>query len=100
MKATNEKAKELFECLLSIDPHPIAYLWACWHDRENNSEQKVKDLMDLAVKALEKQIPKKPLEQQLNVNDDLIGLCPICKEMWVIKYKGYCANCGQKLDWS
>lgn len=42
---------------------------------------------------------KKPIEKQLNVNGDLIGLCPVCKEMWVIKYKDYCANCGQKLDW-
>ena len=58
-----------------------------------------KDSCDIAISALEKQIPKKPLQQQLNVNKDLIGLCPVCKEMWVIKYKEYCANCGQKLDW-
>jgi len=59
----------------------------------------ITNLFNTAIKSLEKQIPRKPLEQQLNINKDLIGLCPICMEMWVIKYKGYCANCGQKLDW-
>lgn len=54
---------------------------------------------DLAISALEKQLPKEPIEKQLNLKGDLIGLCPICKEMWCIKYKEYCANCGQKLDW-
>ena len=62
-----------------------------WAERERAYE--------LAISALEKQTPKKPLRQQLNVNDVLIGLCPVCKKMWCIKYKEYCANCGQALKW-
>lgn len=47
----------------------------------------------LAIKALEKQIPKKPIE--LN--------CPRCRfnginnSLWVFTY---CPECGQAIDWS
>ena len=55
--------------------------------------------MNLVKEALEKQTPMKPLQQQLNVNEVLIGLCPVCQKMWCISYKEYCANCGQALKW-
>ena len=51
------------------------------------------------IKALEKQIPKKPIEI------DIWGeyyKCPICDKYAVdnlgCKYK-FCRECGQKLDW-
>ena len=51
----------------------------------------------LAIKALEKQIPKKPKER------DCIGfntlVCPECK-MALYLYEPYCDNCGQAIDWS
>ena len=52
---------------------------------------------EMAINALEKQIPKKPKER------DCIGfntlVCPVCKgELYL--YEPYCDNCGQKLDWS
>lgn len=50
---------------------------------------------ELAIKALEKQIAKKPILQK-----DAIGLmhekCPSCGS-FRIGY--YCMKCGQKLDW-
>ena len=54
---------------------------------------------DMAIKALEKQIPKKPIEI------DAWGeyyKCPICEKYAVdnlgCKYK-FCRECGQKFDW-
>lgn len=51
----------------------------------------------MAIKALEKQIPKKPKEK------DCIGFntfaCPECK-MALYSYEPYCDNCGQAIDWS
>ena len=54
---------------------------------------------EIAIKALEKQIPKKPLR-------DYCLHCPRCEEeaYWNTedgqqKFK-YCHNCGQKLDWN
>lgn len=53
--------------------------------------------MELIVWALEKQIPKKVL----NEKDTLFANCPNCgcvqNGVW---NKTYCGDCGKKLDWS
>ena len=54
------------------------------------------------IKALEKQIPKKPLHMHKNY------YCPICKEDgWMLwddaipnDMDGYCGKCGQAIGWS
>lgn len=58
----------------------------------------------MALKALEMQIPKKPIERF--TGDEYVCECPIChgltdtpKEI-VIQSIQYCSWCGQKLDWS
>ena len=59
------------------------------------------EAMNLAIKALEKQIPKKPLHMHKNY------YCPICKEDgWMLwddaipnDTDAYCGKCGQALDW-
>ena len=56
---------------------------------------------DLAIEALEKQVPKKPLHMHKNY------YCPICKEdgwmMWDDAIPNdmdkYCGICGQAIDW-
>lgn len=59
--------------------------------------QKRSDALDVAIQALEKQIPKKPKERDCIGFDTLS--CPECK-MALYLYKPYCDNCGQKIDWS
>ena len=55
------------------------------------------EAMEIAINAIEKQIPKKPKEK------DCIGFntlaCPGC-EMALYLYEPYCDNCGQAIDWS
>ena len=57
----------------------------------------------MGCKALEKQIPKKPIE--MKPTDKLMNgyySCPICGG-WVgmDEYSNnYCGNCGQAIDWS
>ena len=50
----------------------------------------------LAIKALERQIPKEPI-----VNDDII--CPNCSATLIYCLHtseiDYCDKCGQRLDW-
>ena len=56
----------------------------------------------VVIKALEKQIPKKPLHMHKNY------YCPICKEDgWMLwddavpnDMDEYCGKCGQAIDWS
>lgn len=55
------------------------------------------------IKALEKQIPKKPLEikERYNFRGDVIckgGYCPMCKNELSNAYF-YCNKCGQAIDW-
>lgn len=61
-----------------------------------------------AIKALEKQIPKKPINKtkpddtaSLAYENCNIIVCPTCGGRLKLKSKGkYCDKCGQKLDWS
>ena len=61
--------------------------------------QKRAEMMDVAISALEKQIPKKPITYKGTNGAD----CSCCgarvrgiKEPW----GNWCSKCGQKLDWS
>jgi hypothetical protein len=68
------------------------------------------DVKDMAIAALEKQIPKKPYIQQIEVDyyehdcyecpncDSFLGYVSECKEEHY--QNNYCPECGQKIDWS
>ena len=61
--------------------------------------------LSIAQKALEKQIPKKPVLQEYDFFDVRL-VCPKCKKPIVnlknqTEYKlNFCHYCGQALDWS
>ena len=69
---------------------------------------------ELAISALEKQIPKKPIEEEKQYSEDYGFnsdiLCPVCNNyigyyteaMCKPKYMQYCNECGQRIDddWS
>ena len=60
------------------------------------------DAINMAIDALEKQTPKKPIHMHKNY------YCPICKEDgWMLwddaipnDMDKYCGKCGQAIDWS
>ena len=52
--------------------------------------------IEIAIQALEKQIPKKPDFTE----DKEFALCPCCNGKGLLNKQKYCDNCGQKLDWS
>ena len=52
--------------------------------------------LEMAIKALEKQIPNKPIFSE----DKQFALCPCCDMKGLADKQEYCDNCGQKLDWS
>ena len=64
----------------------------------------INEALKTVESAVEKQIPKKPLEKEI-VGVSITGYkhkgqCPKCL-LTVLQYKGnYCPNCGQALDWS
>ena len=54
--------------------------------------------IDLAIDALGKQIPKKPIEKFAFSDDIEAGLCPLCNE-GVNEEMNFCSYCGQAIDW-
>lgn len=72
-------------------------------DMDDSSPYEV--AVDIAVKAIEKQIKKTVLKDNIGTSTSYIGSCPICN-----CYAGvnnvreytyhYCSDCGQALDWS
>lgn len=46
---------------------------------------------NMAIKALEKQIPKKPIDMELCL------VCPCCENVAIMD-STYCNECGQRLD--
>lgn len=53
-------------------------------------------------KALEKQIPKKPIPtEEQNIRFAMNYICPSCKKHFAgTGIADYCYHCGQALDWS
>lgn len=49
---------------------------------------------EMAIKALEKQISKKPDFTE----DKEFALCPCCNGKGLLNKQKYCDNCGQKID--
>ena len=63
--------------------------------------------MNIAIEALEKQIPKKPdlISDGYDDNGNLIydtWICPCCEKQYELDYDDYkfCPECGQAIDWS
>lgn len=86
MTITNERAIEI------LNPE---------HREDYKSIEPIEEACRMGMKALEKQIPRKPVEQGDGINYN----CPACG-----RYVGYfdamaweklkyCGECGQKLDW-
>ena len=65
------------------------------------------EAIQIAIQALEKQIPKKPTYEGDGYAPDGTfvwdeWLCPCCGKRYEVDYDDYdyCPNCGQKIDWS
>lgn len=53
----------------------------------------------MAIQALEKQVPKKPIEKEhVMIEGYMIYKCSVCDKR--VEFYNFCQNCGQKLDWS
>ena len=69
----------------------IEILWQYDVNFEPHPAEEVMHAIDIAIEALEKQIPKKA---ELDVYDELI--CPVCGSD--VEWKRYCEECGQRID--
>lgn len=60
------------------------------------------EVRDIAINALEKQIPKKPIPtEEQDIRYAMNYTCPSCgKHFTGTGIANYCYHCGQALDWS
>lgn len=64
---------------------------------------KIDDILKLnkvVCKALEKQIPKKPIKSDREIRYCEVWKCPSCGFEWSSRVVDFCYNCGQCIDWS
>ena len=70
------------------------YRWLYVHFAPCGDETKQDEAVNVALKALEKQIPKKP-----TLHEGWL-YCSVCgKDILMEGYK-FCPDCGQRIDWS
>lgn len=64
-------------------------------ERRNNGSWRA----EVAIEALEKQIPKKPIITKFDNGAEIIncGKCYMCAH--ITRAVDYCPHCGQKIDW-
>lgn len=99
-KEAIEKAIRHFRCVRD-DAQVVLDSGFGTHEGESDSVYRNRKMYaELAIEALEKQIPKKPINQSEEY-DRTYGNCPCCGEM-VVDYPDdfrVCSNCGQVIDW-
>lgn len=102
---TLEEAKEKIKNILMAEIDKLPSHYDVDIDEEVfTSTDEVNELLELnkivseAFKALERQIPKKPICREQGSTVLLNGVCPKCSNV-VHAYDNYCSFCGQKLNW-
>lgn len=85
--------KEAIDCLKKNKPTSGFYM--------------LQESVDMAIKALEKQVAKKPSFEGDGYDPDgnLVydtWICPCCEKHYEVDYEeyDYCPFCGQRIDWS
>ena len=100
---TDSEAKAMIEAYMECDrrKNDVAYEKQCHKDCDNcklcyaqGTVGEHREAMNMAIKALEKQIPKKIVKHDK---------CPVCNNgqstTWYYVGASYCEYCGQKLSW-
>ena len=87
-----KKVREAIYCMKSFVDETVCE--ECDH-YETCDHTRVEENAKIAIEALEKQLPKKPVLKRKAYGG--IMVCPICE---VSDYGKYCRVCGQRLDWS
>lgn len=63
-------------------------------------EWKYAEAFEVAIEALEKQVPKKPLKNPKEFYGRNLYSCPACNYGYFLGGNKFCYHCGQKFDWS
>lgn len=101
---TEQEATNVLKELLSVPQEMIVKYDSVANEEQKDRLSKIYTAQRMAIKALEKQIPIKPIKAfDEDVNQHWCS-CPICLNglCWEHNHKPieHCMVCGQALDWS
>lgn len=79
-------------------------LYELWQDYPEQTpymvkKDKAKQALELAIEALKKQVPMKPIRVLISKNGSTTDGCPMCQYPFTMPDR-YCRDCGQAIDWS
>lgn len=102
---TESEAKVMLEAYMECDrrKNEVAYEKQCHENCDDcnlcyakGTVGEHKEAVNMAINALEKQMPKKPIFTE----DKQFALCPCCDMKGLFEKQKHCDNCGQAIDWS
>ena len=105
---TEQECVEVFKELLDVPCEMLIEYDSVTTGEQKKALVKIRVAEDMAIKALEKQIAKKPFKTMDENNPYykyMPWCCPCCRETlyedaeWGEQEFAYCTDCGQKLDW-
>lgn len=76
-----------------------AYESLCYEIYEEGHCSYMEEELDIAIEALKKQIPKKPIKSGREIRYCEVWKCPKCGFEWSGRVVDYCYKCGQAIDW-
>lgn len=103
-----KKVREAIKALkitIDIGEQKIEYNKTFGHKNDNEPIEKSIEHAKTAIKALEKQLPKRVNYEGAFINSGFtryqMAKCPTCERWYSSNDEiNYCSGCGQKLDWS
>ena len=84
--------------MTEIEAHRIVSLFR--EEWDKNSKTPNAHALDVAIQALEKQIPKKPHKNFEKFSGVWCSCGKYLGKGYFVDKTSYCSDCGQKLDWS
>ena len=84
--------------MTEIEAHRIVSLFR--EEWDKNSKTPNAHALDVAIQALEKQIPKKPHKNFEKFSGVWCSCGKYLGKGYFVDKPSYCPDCGQKLDWS
>ena len=105
---TEVEAIKIFNDLLDVPCEMLVKYDSVINSEKKQALVRLRTAEEIAINALEKQIPKKP-----DCIEDKMYCCPVCDNNLMYKWIKYptrlmpkteglphCMSCGQKIDWS
>lgn len=96
---TESEAIKIFNDLLDVPCEMLIKYDSVINSEKKQALVRLKTAEEIAIKALEKQIPKKPHKNFENFSGVWCSCGKYLGKGYFVDKPSYCPDCGQKIDW-